>query len=149
MTGPVAHARDLFRRLLGRQPGVRPQGSGVDRVIRAPDPDIKRLPHEPNRWPAGLHLSVGYRKRYRRQDNGVVVTKAQEHGPKEYANGCDLDASGGRPTTCTAALPYYPGQLGAFEIRCTYCGLSLEVPSVGRPDDPRLVRVPCRWGGSL
>lgn len=118
---------------------------GVDQYAR-PDQG-KLLPHEDGRWPHYAQMSVGWRERHRANGPGGLVTSKPQHPSNpEYPNGVDVDLAGDHLMRCSALLPRMPGKLGVYEIRCTHCELSLALTSAGRPDDPRLVRVPCWWG---
>jgi len=63
-----------------------------------------------------------------------------------YPNGIDLDISKGEPSfnTCKIALPYPAKRIGHYLIVCDVCGLSVDVTTAGRPDDPRSVKVVCK-----
>lgn len=46
--------------------------------------------------------------------------------------------------TCETRLPYPAARCGTYVIECSKCGLSVACTTAGRPDDPRLARLPCK-----
>jgi hypothetical protein len=46
--------------------------------------------------------------------------------------------------TCTRNLPYPAPRCGAYSIKCRVCGFVGVVTVAGRPDDPRVVTIPCK-----
>lgn len=46
--------------------------------------------------------------------------------------------------TCEVSLPYPAPRCGTYFIECAACGLRVACTTAGRPDDPRLARLPCK-----
>lgn len=46
--------------------------------------------------------------------------------------------------TCEVELPYPAARCGVYVIECAACGLSVACTTAGRPDDPRVARLPCK-----
>lgn len=46
--------------------------------------------------------------------------------------------------TCTRNLPYPAPHCGQYAIKCRSCGLTAIVTVAGRPDDPKIVTLPCK-----
>lgn len=46
--------------------------------------------------------------------------------------------------TCTRNVPYPAPRCGTYRIVCTECKFSALVTVAGRPDDPRIVTLPCK-----
>ena len=46
--------------------------------------------------------------------------------------------------TCTRNLPYPAPRIGTYMITCTICKLKAAITVAGRPDDPRIVTLPCK-----
>jgi hypothetical protein len=61
----------------------------------------------------------------------------------DYPNGIDLDRSYPGEPSCTVGLPYPAPECGTYLIDCMDCNLMIAVTAVGRPDDPRTVKLPC------
>lgn len=68
--------------------------------------------------------------------------KAQEPPNPDYPNGFAVDF-GTRPA-CLCELPYPAPECGYFVVDCVKCGVRIAITSVGRPDDPVSVMVPCQ-----
>lgn len=49
--------------------------------------------------------------------------------------------------TCTRNLPYPAPRCGAYTIKCKTCGFVGALTVAGRPDDPRVVSLPCKARG--
>ena len=90
-------------------------------------------------------------------DQGVVsMSKAhtvtwvdREREPRHPPNpnfpaGKDIDASNGAAQTCKVDLPYPAKRCGYYLVECTFCGLRVAATTAGRPDDPRLIILPCK-----
>ena len=45
--------------------------------------------------------------------------------------------------TCTRNVPYPAPRCGLYAIKCRVCGFVGVVTVAGRPDDPRVVTIPC------
>ncbi len=95
------------------------------------------LPHLEGRWPISPNLSVRFRTRF---GSTKLVPSPR------YPDGSDLDLSEDLAQTCSAKLQPMLRKLGVYEVRCSTCGLSVAIISAGTTDDPRAIRVPCRWG---
>lgn len=48
---------------------------------------------------------------------------------------------------CTRNLPYPAPRCGLYSIKCRVCGFVGVVTVAGRPDDPRVVTIPCKPKG--
>ena len=78
-----------------------------------------------------------------------------------YPDGCDIDLSGSEPklrhpagleadeTGCVVELPYPPPHvnIGGWLITCQTCGSNALITAASRPDDPRVVKLPCKVAG--
>lgn len=64
-----------------------------------------------------------------------------------YPFGKDVDMAGKAPA-CEVRLPVPAECCGIWLLTCDRCGLRVGVTAAGRPDDPALVRVPCKAKGS-
>lgn len=62
-----------------------------------------------------------------------------------FPDGVDIDASRGEPIFCRTALPYPAPRCGAFEVRCPKCDASALVTTAGRLDDPRSLKLACKY----
>lgn len=62
----------------------------------------------------------------------------------KYPDGIVVD-TGIRPA-CAVDLPYPAECVGAWHVKCEKCGTSVAVTAAGRPDDPKVVLVPCKTG---
>jgi hypothetical protein len=81
-----------------------------------------------------------------------ITWSRHTHWPRDIEMSClqgaDVDLSQERRPACVVRLPYpAPPQLGLFRIKCQSCGSYVVVPSCGRPDDPRSVKLACRRRG--
>jgi hypothetical protein len=45
---------------------------------------------------------------------------------------------------CARNIPYPAPRCGFYAIRCLECGCTVMLSVAGRPDDPRIVSVPCK-----
>jgi hypothetical protein len=63
-----------------------------------------------------------------------------------YPNGIDLDVTNGASQACTVVLPYPAKRCGEYVIECEHCAMQVFVPTTGRPDDPRSVKLACKVG---
>lgn len=61
----------------------------------------------------------------------------------EFPKGVMIDAAGEK-TACAVTLPYPAPECGMFMLECRICGMKVAVTAAGRPDDPMIVRVPCK-----
>ena len=78
----------------------------------------------------------------------VWVDKGRE--PKcapdpDYPNGIDMDVSYGAESTCSTGLPYPARRCGLYIVTCQVCGFVVGVTTAGRPDDPRSLKMACRF----
>ena len=62
-----------------------------------------------------------------------------------YPDGIDLDISRGAEKTCSTPLPYPARRCGVYQITCEVCGMSTIVTTAGRTDDPRSLKLACKW----
>jgi hypothetical protein len=60
-----------------------------------------------------------------------------------YPNGVAVDATAGEEPYCYAVLPYPAKRCGHFVITCDACRQHVVVPTAGRPDDPRSLKLAC------
>jgi predicted RNA-binding Zn-ribbon protein involved in translation (DUF1610 family) len=61
----------------------------------------------------------------------------------KFPEGKIVDMSRGSNVTCETDIPYPAPRCGVMIIQCETCKVSIAVTVAGRPDDPRLVRIPC------
>lgn len=67
-----------------------------------------------------------------------------------YPDGKDIDASDGAEKTCVGELPKTRERwCGCWHVVCRRCGYSAVVTTAGRPDDPRLLKLPCHISDRL
>lgn len=59
-----------------------------------------------------------------------------------YPDGVTIDLAGPAPG-CRVLLPYPAPECGYFRVECRTCGMGVYITAAGRPDDPRIVSVPC------
>lgn len=71
--------------------------------------------------------------------------KAENPPDPEYPNGRRLDVSKGQRPSCQAQLPYPAPECGQHVIKCDGCGNATVVTAAGRVDDPRSIRIACKW----
>lgn len=64
-----------------------------------------------------------------------------------YPLGIDLDAAAGTEHACKESLPYPARRCGVYVVTCNLCMLRVGITTAGRPDDPRSIRLPCRFEG--
>lgn len=64
-----------------------------------------------------------------------------------FPDGIDVDASRGEEVFCRTALPYPAKRCGAFEVECPKCGARAIITTAGRADDPRSLKIACRYEG--
>lgn len=69
--------------------------------------------------------------------------KAQVAPNPHYPEGVALDATGGHPIQCATTLPYPAPECGTYFVECDMCGRRLGITAAGRPDDPRVITLPC------
>lgn len=46
--------------------------------------------------------------------------------------------------SCCRNLPYPAPRCGLYMIKCTKCGFTAAITVAGRPDDPRIIMMPCK-----
>lgn len=68
--------------------------------------------------------------------------KAQCPPNPDYPFGKAISADGG--FGCWVDLPYPAPECGMYVVRCTQCGMSTGITSVGRPDDPTKFQMICK-----
>jgi hypothetical protein len=71
--------------------------------------------------------------------------KAQNPPNPAHPEGIAVD-TGARPA-CKAELPYPAPECGYYKVECVKCGASVIITSVGRPDDPVSIMIPCATSG--
>ncbi len=72
--------------------------------------------------------------------------KAQCAPDPRYPDGKDIDISDGA-LACAIQLPYPAPECGAWVVKCNACERgAIAITAAGRPDDPRLVKIPCIRG---
>lgn len=49
--------------------------------------------------------------------------------------------------SCTYNLPYPAPRCGSYVVECKTCGYRAALNVAGRPDDPRIVTLPCKSKG--
>lgn len=49
--------------------------------------------------------------------------------------------------TCCRNLPYPAPACGMYMVECRRCGFAAMITVAGRPDDPRMVQMPCARKG--
>ncbi len=64
----------------------------------------------------------------------------------KYPLGIDVDAAGPMSPSCSTPLPYPAMRCGLWRVRCLTCGYSVAITTAGRSDDPRSIKMPCRFG---
>jgi len=85
-------------------------------------------------------------------DKFKITWSRHEHEPQPvnvgYPEGTHVDLSQKRQPACTVSVPYPTSpQLGLFRIRCNACGSYVLVPTCGRSDDAKSVKLACRRRG--
>ena len=73
--------------------------------------------------------------------------KAQCPPDPDYPDGMVIDQEGVEKT-CKVEVPYPSPGCGVLIVRCIECGLKVAVTVAGRPDDVRLIVMPCKVGNS-
>ena len=64
----------------------------------------------------------------------------------KYPHGIDLDISGGHvANTCQTALPYPAKRIGYYVVNCSECQFQGLITTAGRADDPRSVKIACKF----
>jgi len=61
----------------------------------------------------------------------------------DYPEGIDVDVSLGSEPACSTTLPYPAPECGVYIVECKLCRLRIAISSVGRPDDPRTLKMAC------
>ena len=46
--------------------------------------------------------------------------------------------------SCTRNLPYPAPRCGMYSVTCDVCGFTGLITVAGRPDDPRIITLPCK-----
>lgn len=64
-----------------------------------------------------------------------------------YPDGKDLLLPDEIDPKCRVLLPYPAARIGMYYVECLTCGTNIMVTTAGRPDDPRLVEIPCKHRG--
>jgi hypothetical protein len=82
-------------------------------------------------------------------DDFKITWSMHEHEPQSVnlncPDGTHVDLSRKRRPACVISVPYpAPPRPGLFRIKCVKCGAYAHVPTAGRPDDPRSIRLACR-----
>jgi hypothetical protein len=72
--------------------------------------------------------------------------QAQNAPNPKYPNGVDVDLAKGARRACLAELPYPAQCCGVLLARCRKCGANAAITTAGRRDDPRSVKLACKWG---
>ena len=93
----------------------------VEWIDRGREPSRLPNPSMPN----GAKVDFAY--------SGVTPVQPYEN-PFEEATGA----------VCEVSLPYPAKRCGVYVIECGICGLRVGCTTAGRPDDPRLARLPCK-----
>jgi hypothetical protein len=64
---------------------------------------------------------------------------------QKYPDGMTINlAEHASQETCTKNLPYPAPRCGIYMVTCTICGYSAALTVAGRPDDPRILTIPCK-----
>lgn len=61
-----------------------------------------------------------------------------------YPDGIDIDLSEGA-VSCFLHLPYPAKRCGYFVVECGHCGANVLITTAGRRDDPRSVKLRCKF----
>ena len=69
--------------------------------------------------------------------------KAQCPPNPDYPEGVTIHGEKKGMPFCTTSVPYPAPECGHFSIVCTQCHIEVVVTTAGRPDDPRLIYIPC------
>jgi hypothetical protein len=85
-------------------------------------------------------------------DKFKITWSRHEHEPQpvnvSYPEGTHVDLSQKRQPACTVSVPYPTRpELGLLRIKCGACGAYAILPTCGRLDDPRSVKLACRRRG--
>ena len=60
-----------------------------------------------------------------------------------YPEGKTINLAGDQFKTCSRNLPYPAPRCGVYAIECKVCGFCAAITVAGRPDDPRIITMPC------
>ena len=71
--------------------------------------------------------------------------KARIPPDPRYPNGIDIDISEGKRPACFTEIPYPAPECGRYLIKCDLCNHISGVTAAGRADDPKSIRVACKW----
>ena len=61
----------------------------------------------------------------------------------KYPDGKAINLGPGGGKTCTRNLPYPAPRCGQYMLTCKTCGFTGMITVAGRPDDPRIITMPC------
>ena len=70
--------------------------------------------------------------------------ESTEPSNPDYPHGISVDGTNGKPVYCVITLPYPAKEPGFHGCVCKLCGFSIAITAVGRADDPKQVKVPCK-----
>lgn len=71
--------------------------------------------------------------------------KATEKPNPKYPDGMAINLNvNPLARSCTRNLPYPAPRVGAYVVTCRKCGFSAGVTVAGRPDDPKIITIPCK-----
>ncbi len=60
-----------------------------------------------------------------------------------YPEGKAINLACDQFKSCTKNLPWPAPRCGVYAIECKVCGFSAAITVAGRPDDPRIITMPC------
>lgn len=125
------------------------------RLIRTQDPD---WPWLLTRFSDGAERKLASMIEARHEFSaGVVMSikvtfyangrgKARCAPDPKYPDGMIIDAAKPGEQACAVDIPYPAPECGQFLVYCETCRMSMIITAAGRPDDPKSVRIPCKWG---
>lgn len=63
----------------------------------------------------------------------------------DHPNGIDLDLSSSAKHSCLVQLPYPAPRCGQWMVGCDRCHQVVVITCAGRADDPRSIKLACRF----
>jgi len=74
-----------------------------------------------------------------------TLNEPNEPDPK-YPDGRHFDIARGAVNACAVAVPYPAAGEGLWLLECRDCGTKALVTANGAADDPRSIKLACKWG---